>query len=129
VYHLSKIPVKKRKSSLHKQVCRLFFFFLPFFSCSAPEEFLGRVAVTSLRLTSLRSCRIPPGVPSFKNSRKKTKKQSSQTSLQTVFLFLPFFSCSAPEEFFGRVAVASLRLTSLRLCRIPPGVPSFKKFP
>ena len=56
VYHLSKIPVKKRKSSLHKQVCRLFFFFYLFSAAPHPRNFLG--GLPSLRSGSLRFARV-----------------------------------------------------------------------
>jgi len=41
VYHFQKIPVKKRKSSLRKQVCRLFSFFYFISAASHPGNFFA----------------------------------------------------------------------------------------
>ena len=51
-----------------------------------------------------------------------------QVNLHAAFFFFTSFGCFAPEGFFLRVAFAAsgFRLTSLRSCRIPPGVPFFQ---
>ena len=87
VYHLSKIPVKNTKTACASKLARRFFIFYSLSVASHPRDFFG--GLPSRCSGSLRFARVEsrPKVPSFKNSCKKTKKQSSQTSLQTVFLF------------------------------------------
>ena len=88
-----KIPVKKRKSSLRKQVCRLFFFFLLTFVCFEPEGFFFVGCLCRQRLQAHFASLVsnPAGCTIFQKIPVKNQKAAYASKLaRRFFLFYIF---------------------------------------